>query len=83
ARQALTVVLGQVGALVVAGFLLALALVVLLAWLLPQLSPTLAVSIRRGDVVLAFSVAAAVSAVAAAVPVLRVARVDPASVFRR
>ena len=83
ARQALTVVLAQVGALVVAGFLLALALVILLAWLLPQLSPTLAVSIERGDVLLAFAVAAGVSVVAAAFPVLRVARVDPASVFRR
>ena len=83
ARQALTVVLAQVGVLVVSGFLLALALVVLLAWLLPQLSPTLAVSIQRGDVLLSFAVAAPVSAVAAAFPVLRVARVDPASVFRR
>ena len=83
ARRALALVLAQVGALVVLGFALALALVALLAWALPALSPTLAVSIQRDDVLLAFAVAAAVSAVAAAFPVLRVARVDPASVFRR
>ena len=83
ARRALALVFAQVGVLVVLGFALALALVAVLAWLLPRLSPTLAVSIQRGDVLLAFAVAAAVSAFAAAVPVLRVARVDPASVFRR
>lgn len=83
ARRALALVLAQVGALVVLGFALAVALVGLLAWLLPQLSPTLAVSIRPRDVTLAFAVAAAVSAVAAAFPVLRVAGIDPASVFRR
>lgn len=83
ARSALALVLAQVGALVVLGFVLAVALVELLAWLLPQLSPTLAVSVRAGDVALALAVAATVSAVAAAFPVLRVARIDPASVFRR
>jgi putative ABC transport system permease protein len=83
APRALGIVLGQVGALVVAGFVLALALVGTLDWLLPRLSPTLALSIRLGDILTAFAVAAAVSAVAAAMPVVRVARVDPASVFRR
>ena len=83
ARRALALVLAQVGTLVLLGFVLAVALVGLLAWLLPQLSPTLAVSIQAVDVALTFAVAAAVSAVAAAFPVLRVARVDPASVFRR
>lgn len=83
ARQALALVVAQVAALVVSGFLLALALTALLAWLLPQLSATLAVSIHWRDVLLAFVVAGAVSAAAAAFPVLRVARVDPATVFRR
>ena len=83
ARRALALVLAQVGALVVLGFALAVALVGLLAWLLPQLSPSLAASVRAGDVVLTLAVAAAVCAVAAGFPVLRVARVDPASVFRR
>ncbi len=82
ARGALALVLAQVGALVALGFALSLALLAALAWALPALSPTLAVAVRTGDVVLAFAVAAAVSAVAAAIPVLRVARVDPASVFR-
>ena len=83
ARRALALVLAQVGALVVAGFALALTLVALLAWALPALSPTLAVAIHTGDVVVAFAVASAVAMAAAAFPVLRVARVDPASVFRR
>ena len=83
ARRALGLVLAQVGTLVLLGVALAVALVAVLAWLLPRLSPTLAVSIRAGDVALTLAVAAAVSAVAAAFPVLRVARVDPASVFRR
>jgi putative ABC transport system permease protein len=83
ARRALGLVLAQVGALVVLGFALALILVALLASVLPALSPTLAVSIQPGDVVVAFAVAAAVTTAAAAFPVLRVARVDPASVFRK
>lgn len=83
ARRALALVLAQVGVLVAAGFVLALAGLALLAWLLPALSPTLAVAIRAGDVLLALAVAAAVTSSAAALPVLRVARVDPAAVFRR
>lgn len=83
ARAALGLVLAQVGALVLLGFLLAVSLVGALALLLPRLSPTLAVSIRAGDVVLTLAVAALVSVLAAALPVLRVARLDPASVFRR
>lgn len=83
ARRALGLVLAQVGALVVLGFALALIVVGLLAWALPALSPTLAVAIQTGDVAVAFGVALAVTTVAAAFPVLRVARVDPASVFRR
>jgi putative ABC transport system permease protein len=83
ARRALALVLAQVGMLVLLGFGLSLALLAALAWALPELSPTLALAVRTGDVVLAFAVAAAVTAAAAALPVLRVARVDPASVFRR
>jgi putative ABC transport system permease protein len=83
ARRALALVVAQVGALVVSGFALAVAIVALLGWLLPQLSPTLAISIRARDVALTLAVATAVSGMAAAFPVLRVARVDPASVFRR
>ncbi len=83
ARRALALVLGQVGALVILGFALAVALVGLLAWLLPQVSPTLAVSVQAGDVAVTVVVAAAVCAVAAGFPILRVARIDPASVFRR
>jgi putative ABC transport system permease protein len=82
ARRALALVLAQVGALVVLGFSLSIALLAALAWVLPALSPTLALAVRPGDVALSLAVAAAVTAVAAALPVLRVVRVDPASVFR-
>ena len=83
ARRALAVVVAQVGALVAAGFALALALLWLLALLLPALSPTLALSVRADDVVEAAAVAGAVALAAALVPVARVVRVEPASVFRR
>ena len=83
ARRALALVLAQVGALVVMGFLLALALVVLLSAVLPSLSPTLVLSVRAGDVVQAALVAAGVAVAAALVPVLRVLHLEPASVFRR
>ncbi|MEP7335815.1 MAG: ABC transporter permease [Actinomycetota bacterium] len=82
ARRALALVLAQVGALVVLGFALSIAFLGALAWALPALSPTLALAVHTGDVALAFAVAAAVAAAAAALPVIRVARVDPASVFR-
>jgi putative ABC transport system permease protein len=83
ARRALFVAVAQVGATVAAGFVLALALVWVLAVLLPSLTPTLALTIRTADVARAIGVAGAVALVAAAFPVLRVARIDPASVFRR
>jgi putative ABC transport system permease protein len=83
ARRAVTIALGQVAALVVAGFALALALVWLLAQLLPVVSPTLALEIRLDVVVGAAVVAAFVALGAAVIPVLRVISVDPASVFRR
>lgn len=83
ARRALGIAVAQVGATVAAGFALSLVLVWALAALLPGLTPTLVLAIRAGDVVQALVVATAVTVVAAGFPVLRVARVDPASVFRR
>jgi putative ABC transport system permease protein len=83
ARRALALATAQVAATVVAGFLLALAFVWVLAAILPSLSPTLVLAIRTGDVAQALGVAVAVTLAAAAFPVLRVARIDPASVFRR
>ena len=82
ARGALTVAVTQVAATVAAGFLLALALVWVLAAALPKLTPMLVLAIRPADVAQALAVATAVTLVAALFPVLRVARVDPASVFR-
>ena len=83
ARNALGLAVAQVAATVAIGFLLALGLVWALAQLLPQLSPVLALSIERGDVAQALAVAGAVALAAAAFPVIRISRVDPATVFRR
>ena len=82
-RGALAVAVAQVGATVAAGFLLALVLVWALAAALPELTPMLVLAIRPADVVQALAVASAVTLAAALFPVLRVARIDPASVFRR
>ena len=64
------------GVLVVSGFALALALVFALAAIAPRLSPTLVLAVDGGDV-------ATAALVAALIPVVRVARVEPASVYRR
>ena len=82
ARRALALVVAQVGALVLSGFVVALALLFLLASALPTLSPTLVLSVRATDVLEAALVAGAVALAASLIPVLRVVRVDPASVFR-
>jgi putative ABC transport system permease protein len=83
AGRALALAVAQVGATVAAGFLLALALVLALAEFLPGLAPTLAFAIRGEDVAQALGVAGIVALAAAAFPVVRVMRIDPASVFRR
>ena len=83
ARRAVALAVGQVAALVVAGFALAVAVVWLMARVLPALSPTLALEIRPRDVMGAAFVAALVAVGAAVIPVLRVISVDPANVFRR
>jgi putative ABC transport system permease protein len=83
ARRALALVVAQVAALVVTGFLVALGLAGLLAVVLPKVSPTLILSIRTGDVAQAAIVAGAVALAAALAPVIHVVRVEPASVFRR
>jgi putative ABC transport system permease protein len=82
ARSALGLAAAQVGVLVAAGFALAVGLALLLQEILPRLSPTLAFTLRPSDVAKALVVAGAVALGAATLPVLRVARVDPASVFR-
>jgi putative ABC transport system permease protein len=82
-RGALALVFAQVAAMVIAGFVVAVALVGLLAAVLPALSPTLALSVRGGDVAQAATIAGAVALAAALVPLARVLRVPPAAVFRR
>lgn len=83
ARRALGLVLAQVGATVIAGFALALGIVWVIASLLSMHSDAMSWVITFGDVTRALVIAGLVAAVAAAFPVVRVARVDPASVFRR
>ncbi len=83
ARRALGLAAAQVGATVAAGFLLALALVWALAAIVPSLTPTLVLAIRTADVAQTLAVAAGVALVAATFPIVRVARIDPANVFRR
>ena len=82
-RRALAIVGAQVGLLIVAGFALALGFTIALAALAPALSPTLVLSVRAGDALRAAFVAGAVALGAALFPIVRVARVEPASVFRR
>jgi len=82
-RRALALVGAQVGFMIVVGFVLALVLVAVLAQLAPSLSPTLVLSVHAGDVLRAALVAGAVALAAALIPILRVAHVEPASVFRR
>jgi putative ABC transport system permease protein len=83
ARRAVLLALAQVGAVVAGGFVVAVAAVSSLAVIVPLLSPTLVLVIRAVDVVQAAGVAVAVAFAAAAIPVIRVVRLDPASVFRR
>ena len=82
-RRALTLITAQVGFMIVGGFAVAVALVAALAAVGPQLSPTLVLSVRLSDVVQTAIVAGAVALAAAVIPILRVAHVEPASVFRR
>ena len=83
ARRALRLVLTQVAATVATGFALALAVVWALASFMAVSGDSTTWSIRFADVAQALVIAALVAALAAAVPVARVARIDPASVFRR
>ena len=82
-RRALALISAQVGFMIVGGFILALVLVAGLAVLAPSLSSTLVLSVRAGDVLRAALVAGAVALAASLMPIVRVARVEPASVFRR
>jgi len=83
ARRALALIGAQVASMILGGFVLALTLVLGLAALAPTLSPTLVLSVQADDVLHVALVAGAVGLAAALVPIFRVVRVEPASVFRR
>jgi putative ABC transport system permease protein len=74
-RQALLTVAG--------GLAVALALVVVLAVVVPLAEPAVSVTLTAGAVVRTAAVAALIGLLAALVPASRVARLDPASVYRR
>ena len=67
---------------VAAGLVLALALVAVLAWLVPALEPSVLITVEAGTVARTAGLAALIALVAAVVPARRVARLDPASVYR-
>ena len=73
-RQSLLTVVGGLG--------LAIALVVVLAVGVPLLEPSVNVAVSAGSIARTASAAALIALVAAFVPARRVARVDPASVYR-
>jgi putative ABC transport system permease protein len=82
-RRALALVIGQISVLVLGGFAVALGLAILLAATSTRLESTLVLVLRPGDVARALLVAGFVAIAAAALPIVRVSRVAPASVFRR
>ena len=67
---------------VAVGLALALALVAALAWLVPALEPSLLISVSPDAVVRTALLAALIAVAAAAIPARRVAKLDPASVYR-
>jgi putative ABC transport system permease protein len=81
-RYAIRLVLAQIFLLVAGGVLVALVLLATLAVTLPQLSASMVLVVRAEDVLLALLLATAVATLAALLPVLRVAQLDPASVYR-
>lgn len=81
--RALGLVVSQVGVLVLGGFVLAVGLAAFLQATSSRLTSTLVLALRPGDIVRTLLVAWVVAVAAAVLPVARVARVDPASVFRR
>lgn len=83
ARRALGLVLAQVAATVGLGFVVALALVWVLGAALALHGDAMQLTLRARDVLEAIVVAGIVAALAAAFPIIRVTRIDPATVFRR
>lgn len=81
-RRAIAIAVTQVAAVVAGGLVIALGLLWALTIMLPAASPTLVLAVRTGDVVEAAGFAVVVALAAAVVPILRVVRVEPASVFR-
>ena len=67
---------------VVGGLVLALALVVVLAVGVPLLEPSVNVAVSAGSVARTAGAAALIALLAAFIPARRVARIDPASVYR-
>jgi ABC-type antimicrobial peptide transport system permease subunit len=67
---------------VTGGLALSLALLWALSAAMPRLSDSTSFMLTRGSLVQAVGITAAIAVLAALAPVRRVARVDPASVYR-
>ena len=66
----------------VAGFALGVPLTYAVTWLAKELVPEFATTIRWQDVLALFWAALVMSIIAASIPIQRIARIDPAMVFR-
>jgi putative ABC transport system permease protein len=83
ARQLATIVLGQAVWTVGVALVLAVALSLLLAWLLERFTGNLSIIVAAPAVAQVAIAGLLLAALGAVVPLLKVWRVDPASVFRR
>lgn len=81
--RSLLLLLRQIVAIVLGGFLLALATVYVLAAAVPRVMPAVTLDVRADDIAGALLAAILVALLAAALPLVRIARVDPASAFHR
>jgi putative ABC transport system permease protein len=76
------IVLSQSAMLTGAGFIVGLGAALLVAWLAAQAVPDFATDFEPLDILAVLAAAGAMAVVASFVPVNRINRIDPASVFR-
>ncbi|HET8568631.1 MAG TPA: ABC transporter permease [Candidatus Limnocylindria bacterium] len=76
-------VIAQAVATVALGLLAGIAFTLAVAWIVPRTDVQLSLALDAAAVVKAAVFAVAITALAAVLPILRIARIDPAVVFRR
>lgn len=82
-RSALVLAAAQLAGITMTAFVLAVGTGFALGAVLPRLDPTLILVFEPSDMVRSLGVAVLLALAATALPILRVARVDPVSVFRK